>query len=223
MRLLRRSRTLLLLFLVLAPLIGCAQERDSSSQATTDTTADTTSTELPEVEVSPAESESDVPFVESPQPVVDSMLTLADVSEDDVVYDLGSGDGRFPITAARTYGARGVGIEIQSDLVEKARANAEDAGVADRVDFREGDLFDADISDATVVTLYLLPDVNLKLRSKLFRELEPGTRVVSHDFDMDEWSPDTSIDVDGNRLFLWTIPEETPDFVDLDRDGGSSQ
>lgn len=223
MRLLRRSRTLLLLFLVLASLIGCAQERDSSSQATTDTTADTASTELPEVEVSPAESESDVPFVESPQPVVDSMLTLADVSEDDVVYDLGSGDGRFPITAARTYGARGVGIEIQSDLVEKARANAEDAGVADRVDFREGDLFDADISDATVVTLYLLPDVNLKLRSKLFRELEPGTRVVSHDFDMDEWSPDTSIDVDGNRLFLWTIPEETPDFVDLDRDGGSSQ
>ncbi|MFP4227456.1 MAG: methyltransferase domain-containing protein, partial [Salinivenus sp.] len=116
-----------------------------------------------------------------------------------------------------------VGIEIQSDLVEKARANAEDAGVADRVEFREGDLFEADISDATVVTLYLLPDVNLKLRSKLFRELEPGTRIVSHDFDMEEWKPDTTIEVDGNRLFLWTIPEETPDFVDLDRDSDASQ
>ncbi|MFP4228044.1 MAG: hypothetical protein ACLFTE_04360, partial [Salinivenus sp.] len=119
MRSLRRSRALVLLLLFLAPLIGCAQENDSSSQTATDTTADTTvdpsSTEIPEAEFTPSESESDVPFVESPQPVVDSMLTLANVSEDDVVYDLGSGDGRFPITAARTYGARGVGILMSDD------------------------------------------------------------------------------------------------------------
>jgi SAM-dependent methyltransferase len=210
----QRSRALTLaLLLLIAPMVGCAQEQDSSSQASDDTV----STTLPELQVAPSDSEADVPFVESPQPVVDSMLALANVSENDVVYDLGSGDGRFPITAARTYGARGVGIEIRPELVKEARANAEKAGVADRVEFREGDLFEADLSDATVVTLYLLPSVNLKLRAKLFRDLEPGTRVVSHDFDMDEWEPDTTIEVDGNRLFLWTIPEETPDFIDLDR------
>lgn len=210
----QRSRALTLaLLLLVAPMVGCAQEQDSSSEAPDDTVT----TSLPELEVAPSDSEADVPFVESPQPVVDSMLALANVSEDDVVYDLGSGDGRFPITAARTFGARGVGIEIRPELVKEARANAEKAGVADRVEFREGDLFETDLSDATVVTLYLLPSVNLKLRAKLFRDLEPGTRVVSHDFDMDEWEPDTTIEVDGNRLFLWTIPEETPDFVDLDR------
>ncbi len=202
------------LLLLVAPLVGCAQERDSSSQ---EASVDTATTSLPELEVAPSDSEADVPFVESPQPVVDSMLALANVTEDDVVYDLGSGDGRFPITAARTYGARAVGIEIRPELVKEARANAEKAGVTDLVDVREGDLFEADLSDATVVTLYLLPSVNLKLRAKLFRELEPGTRVVSHDFDMDEWQPDTTIEVDGNRLFLWTIPEEQPDFIDLDR------
>ncbi len=202
------------LLLLVAPLVGCAQERDSSSQ---EASVDTATTSLPELEVAPSDSEADVPFVESPQPVVDSMLALANVTEDDVVYDLGSGDGRFPITAARTYGARAVGIEIRPELVKEARANAEKAGVTDLVDFREGDLFEADLSEATVVTLYLLPSVNLKLRAKLFRELEPGTRVVSHDFDMDEWQPDTTVEVDGNRLFLWTIPEEKPDFIDLDR------
>lgn len=207
-----RSRALALaLLLLFAPLVGCAQERDSSSQAS----SDTASTTLPEVEIGPSDLDSDVPFVESPQPVVDSMLALAGVSKTDVVYDLGSGDGRIPITAARTFGARGVGIEIKPELVKKARANAEQAGVADRVDFRQGDLFEADLSDATVVTLYLLPSVNMKLRPKLFRDLEPGTRVVSHDFDMNEWEPDTTIDVNGSRLFLWTIPEETPDFIDL--------
>jgi SAM-dependent methyltransferase len=218
---LSRLRTLpLALLLLVAPLVGCAQEQDSSSQS--QAPDDTVTTSLPELEVGPSDSEADVPFVESPQPVVDSMLALANVTEDDVVYDLGSGDGRFPITAARTYGARAVGIEIRPELVKEARANAEKAGVADLVEFREGDMFEADLSEATVVTLYLLPSVNLKLRSKLFRELEPGTRIVSHDFDMDEWQPDTTIEVDGNRLFLWTIPEETPDFIDLDR-GTSEQ
>ena len=157
------------------------------------------------------------PFVSTPRPVVDSMLSMAEVGEGDVVYDLGSGDGRIPIRAAKKYGARGVGIEIQEHLVDSARANARAAGVADRVAFRRGDLFEADISDATVVTLYLLPGANLKLRSKLFRELAPGTRVVSHDFHMEEWIPDETTELGDTLLYLWRIPEETPDFVEQRR------
>jgi len=211
----RRSTAALLLLtaLVFTPLLGCAQNSDSdSAQATSDTTT------TPTITLDSDGTQSDVPFVESPQPVVDSMLALAGVAEDDVVYDLGSGDGRIPITAARQYGARGVGIEIKPDLVKEARANADKAGVADRVTFRQGDLFEADIGEASVVTLYLLPSVNMKLRPQLFRQLAPGTRVVSHDFDMNEWEPDSTIEVDGSRLFLWTIPEETPDFVDLTKE-----
>lgn len=157
------------------------------------------------------------PYVSSPRPVVDSMLSLAGVGEDDIVYDLGSGDGRIPIIAARKYGARGVGIEIKQRLVDSARARAREAGVADRVEFRREDLFEADIGDATVVTLYLLPSANLKLRPKLFRELSPGTRVVSHDFHMEEWIPESTTDLGGKLLYLWRIPEETPDFVEQER------
>ena len=161
--------------------------------------------------------EADVPFVESPQPIVTKMLQMANVNEDDVVYDLGSGDGRIVITAAEEYGARGVGIEIKPHLVTKARLNAEKAGVADRVEFRQGDLFKADISDATVVTLYLLPSVNMRLRPKLFRELTPGTRVVSHDFDMNDWTPDSTWESGGETVHRWTIPEEPPEFIDLEQ------
>jgi SAM-dependent methyltransferase len=156
---------------------------------------------------------AEVPFVRTPQPVVDRMLDLADVSADDVVYDLGSGDGRIPITAAEQYGARAVGIEIKPDLVQKARTNAKLAGVADRVTFRQQDLFDADFSDATVVTLYLLPDVNTRLRPLLFEQLAPGTRVVSHGFDMDDWKPDKRVRAEDTYLYLWTIPEEIPDHL----------
>ena len=156
---------------------------------------------------------SAAPFVSTPYPVVDSMLSMANVEKEDVVYDLGSGDGRIPIMAAKKYGARGVGIEIKEHLVDSARSNARKAGVADRVEFRQGDLFDADISDATVVTLYLLPGANLKLRSKLIRELAPGTRVVSHDFHMEEWTPDSTREFGNKLLYLWRIPEEPPDFV----------
>jgi hypothetical protein len=152
---------------------------------------------------------AEVPFVRTPKAVVVQMLELANVGPDDVLYDLGSGDGRIPITAARRFGARGVGIEIRPDLVKKARARAEIAGV-DRVDFRQGDLFKADFSEATVVTLYLLPDVNTRLRPKLFEQLDPGTRVVSHGFDMDAWTPDTTVTVDETRVYRWTIPEEVP-------------
>ena len=142
------------------------------------------------------------------------MLTMAGVTASDVVYDLGSGDGRIPIRAAKEFGAQSVGIEIKPELVEKARARARAEGVADQVEFRRQDLFEADISEATVVTLYLLPDVNLKLRPVLFRGLDPGTWVVSHGFDMGEWTPISTKEVQGRRLYLWRIPEEPPDFVE---------
>ncbi len=154
------------------------------------------------------------PYVSTPQAVVDTMLSMAGVSEGDVVYDLGSGDGRIPIRAAEKYGARGVGVEIKPELVEKARKKAKERGVYDRVEFRRHDLFEADIGDATVVTLYLLPSVNMKLRSKLVRELAPGTRVVSHNFHMEEWTPDRTKELGDRLLYLWRIPEEEPDFVE---------
>jgi len=152
----------------------------------------------------------DVPYVPTSMPVVDRMLELAEVTVDDVVYDLGSGDGRIVIRAATEYGARGVGIEIDEALVQEARQKADSAGVADRVAFRQGDLFEADISEATVVTLYLLPSINLRVRAKLFEELAPGTRVVSHDFAMGEWQHDERVEVDGATVYLWAIPEEVP-------------
>ncbi|PSQ96267.1 MAG: SAM-dependent methyltransferase [Bacteroidetes bacterium SW_9_63_38] len=158
--------------------------------------------------------DSDVPYIRTPTTLVDTMLALADVTTDDVVYDLGSGDGRIPIMAAQKYGARAVGIEIKPELVEKARANAREADVSDLVEFRQGDLFKADISEATVVTLYLVPALNIRVRPKLFHELRPGTRVVSHDFDMNKWTPDTSVQSGNDAVYQWTIPENVPAFVD---------
>jgi len=153
------------------------------------------------------------PYVPTPRHVVMKMLTLADVSSADVVYDLGSGDGRILITAAKKFGARGVGIEIDSQLVRTARRKARRAGVADQVTFRQGNLFGADLSTATVVTLYLWPDMNNRLRPKLQRELKPGSRVVSHSFDIDKWPADTTVTIDTptpstpkKTLFRWTIP-----------------
>jgi SAM-dependent methyltransferase len=159
---------------------------------------------------------ADVPYVSTPAPVVDAMLALAEVAADDTVYDLGSGDGRIPIRAATAYGARGVGIEIRPDLVREARQRAEEAGVADRVTFRRGDLFEADIAEATVVTLYLLPAVNVALRPKLLRELRPGTRVVSRDFGMREWTPERTIEAEGATLYLWRIPNTPPPFANAE-------
>lgn len=155
-------------------------------------------------------TDADVPFVRSPKEIVVRMLELANVTSDDVVYDLGSGDGRIPIMAAQRYGARSVGIEIKPDLVEKARDRAQQTVVEDLVEFRQGDLFKADISEATVVTLYLLPEVNRKLRPRLFEQLAPGTRVVSHGFDMGAWEADDIVKYEDTYLFLWTIPEEVP-------------
>jgi SAM-dependent methyltransferase len=148
----------------------------------------------------------DVRFVGTPQNVVEAMLDLARVTSADVVYDLGSGDGRIPITAAAKYGARGVGIEIDPARIRESLDNLARAGVGSRVRFVNQDLFDADISGATVVTLFLLPRLNLELMPKLKRELRPGARVVSHQFTMgDGWLPEMSRDVDGLMIYLWTI------------------
>ncbi|HEY4541776.1 MAG TPA: methyltransferase domain-containing protein [Noviherbaspirillum sp.] len=151
----------------------------------------------------------DVPYVPTPQPVVDRMLELAKVGKGDLVYDLGSGDGRIVITAAKEYGARGVGIDLNPERIAEARANAKEAGVADRVEFRNQDLFKTDLSKADVVTLYLLTSVNAKLRPQLWRQLKVGTRVVSHAFDMgEEWPPEKTEQVGGSTIYYWTIKEE---------------
>jgi SAM-dependent methyltransferase len=150
----------------------------------------------------------DVIFVPTPTEVVEAMLKAAKVTKNDVVYDLGCGDGRIVITAAKEYGARGIGIDIDPQRISEARANAEKAGVTGRVKFLEQDLFETDFHEATVVTLYLLPSLNLKLRPKLLKELKPGTRIVSHAFDMGDWKPEQEIDVDGRTVYLWIVPKQ---------------
>ena len=149
----------------------------------------------------------DVPFVPTPERVVEKMLEVAKVGPQDVVYDLGSGDGRIVIAAARKHGARGVGIDIDPERIQEARDNARKAGVSERVEFRQEDLFKADFRDATVVTMYLLSAVNLQLRPKLLAELKPGTRIVSHAFDMGDWKPDATYKVGSSTVYYWVVPE----------------
>ncbi|MGK6354330.1 SAM-dependent methyltransferase [Sphingomonas sp. DT-207] len=149
----------------------------------------------------------DVIYVPTPERVVAQMLALAKVGPKDVLYDLGSGDGRIPITAAKAHGIRAVGIDIDPERIAEARANAKAAGVEHLVTFRQADLFTTDISEATVVTLYLLDTLNLKLRPKLLAELKPGTRVVSHAFNMGDWKPEVQQEIDGRTIYLWTIPK----------------
>lgn len=146
----------------------------------------------------------EVPFVPSPQVVVDEMLRLANVTKDDFVIDLGSGDGRILITAARKFGARGLGVDLDEHLVIQSEAAAQNAGVADRVQFLRQDLFKTDLSKATVITLYLLPGVNLRLRPVLLG-LRPGTRIVAHDFDLGDWKPDVKVTVRKNVMY-WVVP-----------------
>lgn len=157
-------------------------------------------------ETRPNQRPPDVIFVPTPQELVDDMLRLADVRKGDVLYDLGSGDGRIPITAARRYGIRAVGIDIDPDRIKEANANAAKAGVTKLVSFRQEDLFQAGWKEATIVTLYLLPDLNLKLRPRLLKELKPGTRIVSHQFDMGDWKPDKKLEMEGRTIYFWTVP-----------------
>jgi tRNA G37 N-methylase Trm5 len=150
----------------------------------------------------------DVPYEPSPQQVVDKMLNMAKVNKNDVVYDLGSGDGRIVITAAKKHGARGVGIDLDPQRIAEAKANAKKAGVEDKTQFIHGDLFKADFSDATVVTLFLWPHINTKLRPQLWQQLDVGTRVVSHIWDMGpEWPPERTETVGGKKIHTWTITE----------------
>ena len=179
---------------------GCFPSSQSNAQVSQ--TPTTTQTPL---------REPDVIYVPTPQEVVDEMLALAKVTKNDVIYDLGSGDGRIPVTAAQRFGTRGFGIDINPERIKEANANAQKAGVTNRVKFLNQDLFTTDISQATVVTLYLLPQLNVKLRPQLFKQLKPGTRIVSHDFDMGEWKPERTVQTnEGSTIYLWTIPKEVP-------------
>lgn len=149
-----------------------------------------------------------VPFVVTPPKVVREMLKFADVKQEDLVYDLGSGDGRIVIAAARTFGARAVGVEIDPKLVKESEENAEKAGVGDRVRFLQEDIFKTDLRDATVITMFLLPGVNAMLAPKFMNELKLGTRIVSHMFDMGEWLPDKTTYVDISTIYYWVVPAD---------------
>jgi ribosomal protein L11 methylase PrmA len=148
----------------------------------------------------------DVIFVPTPEPVVEAMLQVANVTKNDVVYDLGCGDGRIPVTAAKKYGARGYCFDIDPQRIKEANENVAKNNVGNLVTVVHADLFETDLSGASVVTLYLLPSLNVKLMPKLLKELKPGTRIVSHAFDMGDWKPEKELDVDGRKVYYWTIP-----------------
>ena len=164
----------------------------------------------PAQDAKPALRSPDVVFVPTPNEVVEAMLKVAKAGSGDIVYDLGSGDGRIPIAAVQKFGVeRAVGIDINPERISEAVANAKAAGVEDRVQFLNQDLFETKISDATVVTLYLLESLNIKLLPKLLRDLRPGTRVVSHAFSMGSWKPQQTLNVDGRSVYFWIIPEKS--------------
>lgn len=194
-------------FLVLIPLLAAGCSTPEVATAADVPAAGATVAQVPVgIVPSPTKTKKDVPYVPTPQEAVEGMLDLAQVTDEDVVYDLGSGDGRIVLAAARR-GARAVGIDLDADLVERSRASAREAGLESRATFHHGDIFEVDLSEATVVTMYLLPAVNLELRPKLLKELRPGARVVSHDFDMEDWKPDKQVEVARRTLYLWTIPK----------------
>ncbi|HXF67761.1 MAG TPA: methyltransferase domain-containing protein [Burkholderiales bacterium] len=161
--------------------------------------------------------EPSVPYVPTPQEVVEKMLEIAKVGPNDYVIDLGSGDGRIVITAARKFGARGFGVDLNPERIRESNENARKAGVTDRVSFQQRDLFETDLSEATVITMYLLPRVNMELRPKLL-QLKPGTRIVSHDFSMEDWKPDAHVTVDAKEkyggaggksdVYFWIVPAQ---------------
>src|SRR3954465_276688 len=161
---------------------------------------------LAQAQKQPATQYPDVIFVPTPQEVVEDMLRLANVQKGDVLYDLGSGDGRIAITAARKYGIKATGIDIDPERIREANENAKKAGVTNLVQFRQENLFTADFRDATVITLYLLPDLNVKLRPTLWSERKPGTRIVSHQFEMGAWKPEKRLESNGRTIYFWTVP-----------------
>jgi len=189
-------------------LVACTSTSASKPAATESTTA----AAAPASVQAPAPAnpqaalrEPDVIYVPTPDYVVEAMLKMANVTASDVVYDLGSGDGRIPITAAQKYGARAVGIDINPQRIKEANENLAKANVGDKVKFMNADLFETDLSEATVITLYLLPSLNQKLMPKL-KQLKPGTRIVSHSFDMGTaWPPEKTEDVRGRVIYYWTI------------------
>jgi Methyltransferase domain len=194
---------------------GCTpQQQDSQAVTEPSTLTAETETVTPTPTATsttpPQERPADVPYVPTPEAVVDAMLKVAKVGKNDVLYDLGSGDGRIVNTAAQKYGTRGIGIDIDPQRIQEANENAKKAGVTDRVRFVQQDLFNTNFSEATVVTLYLLPEINLRLRPKLLKELKPGTRIVSHAFDMGDWKPDQTLNVDGKTIYYWVVPKEIP-------------
>lgn len=195
--------------LLLAPFLavlaaGCTDPEFASQPPRTQTP--TTQTAAPPSQPFVIPANRDVPYVATPHETVAVMLDLAEVGKDDLLYDLGSGDGRIVIAAAKR-GARGVGVDIDPERIAEANENARRASVTDRVRFVEGDLFQTDLRTASAVTLYLLPSVNLRLRPKLLRELRPGTPVVSHDFDMADWEPDAKVaPLPDEEVFLWIVP-----------------
>jgi tRNA G37 N-methylase Trm5 len=207
-----RIKSLVVIGLSVATLgtIGCTKQ-SVKAESSTISQADTPSV------ITSKTPRADVPYVPTATEVVEQMLKMAKVSDNDIVYDLGSGDGRIPITAVKKYNAKkATGVEINPDLVQKSQENAKEAGVSDRVNFLQQDLFKTDLSDATVVTLYLLPQVNLKLRPKLLQELKPGTRIVSHAFDMGDWTPERVEQVKDKNgrtytIYQWTVPENVPE------------
>ena len=205
-----RRQFCLLVAGIIAVFAGCAPSNQSAppSTALTPSPSPSPSEKITTVEIAPPSL--DVPYVPTPHEVVARMLAMANVNRNDVLYDLGSGDGRILITAAQRYGARGIGYEIDPKRLQEANENARQAGVLDRVRFIKQDLFDADLSEATVVTLYLLPEVNLKLRPKLLRELKPGTRIVSHNYGMGDWDPTKTERLNTAKgehlIFYWVVP-----------------
>ena len=206
-----RARTELgFLVVVISVVCGaCTAATESPSpQARSTPSVSPSPTQSPSAEA--ARPKLDVPYVPTPEHVVAKMLELAKPTRKDLVYDLGSGDGRIVITAARQYGSRGVGYDIDPQRIREANENARVAGVTDRVRFVQQDLFQADLSEATIVTLYLLPEINLKLRPKLLKELKPGTRIVSHTYGLGDWDPirtETLDSATGQHLvFYWVVP-----------------
>lgn len=206
---------------------GCTPKAEKNVKAET--------SPQPQTEEQKIKCQLDVPYLPTPQNVVEQMLKLANVNKGDILYDLGSGDGRVVIAAAQKFGTRGVGVELDPQRIQEANENAKKAGVTNRVQFLQQNLFQTDLRKATVVTLYLLPEINLKLRPKLLSQLKPGTRIVSHEFNMGEWKPQQVVKVLGPKqgenflyrdescyttlapseqrehtLYFWVVPKDIP-------------